>query len=169
MKQAAYEKINANGRVPAIEDPNTGITLWESGAIFEYLVTKYDEKSEISFPPNSPEFYHAIQYLHFQRSGQGPHFGQAVWFRIHHKEQLQIAVERYVNEIRPMRILYLSLIYGGSRGAALTGNEVVPWVAGDAIDLEEDFPNVYAWPNRLKSRPSVITGLGAESEALKKL
>lgn len=49
-----------------------------------------------------------------------------------------------------MRILYLSLIYGGSRGAALTGNELVPWVAGDAIDLEKDFPNVYAWLNRLK-------------------
>lgn len=24
--------------VPAIEDPNTGIVLWESGAIIEYLI-----------------------------------------------------------------------------------------------------------------------------------
>ncbi len=29
LKQPAYENININGRVPAIEDPNTGITLWE--------------------------------------------------------------------------------------------------------------------------------------------
>lgn len=29
MKQEPFVKINPNGRVPAIEDPNTGITLWE--------------------------------------------------------------------------------------------------------------------------------------------
>ncbi|KAK4868235.1 hypothetical protein LT330_007433 [Penicillium expansum] len=79
MKQPAYESINPNGRVPAIEDPNTGITLWESGAIIEYLVEKYDDNKV---------------------SGQGPYFGQAVWFKIHHQEQLQSAVDRYIIEIR---------------------------------------------------------------------
>ena len=49
MKQPAYEKLYPNGRVPAIEDPNTGFTLWESGAIIEYLVDTYDQKREISF------------------------------------------------------------------------------------------------------------------------
>jgi glutathione S-transferase len=49
MKQPAYEKINPNGRVPAIEDPNTGLILWESGAIIEYLVETYDTEREISF------------------------------------------------------------------------------------------------------------------------
>jgi len=31
MKKEAFEKLNPNGRVPAIEDPNTGITLFEVG------------------------------------------------------------------------------------------------------------------------------------------
>jgi glutathione S-transferase len=179
MKQAAYEKINPNGLVPAIEDPNTGITLWESGAIIEYLVTKYDEKREISFPPNSLESYHAIQWLHFQASGQGPYFGQAVWFKIHHKEQLQTAVERYINEIRRVSGVLNGVL--ADRKYLVSGKcsyadivfvpwfEVVPWVAGDAINLEKDFPNVHAWLNTLKSRPSVITGLGAKCEAPKKL
>lgn len=100
MKQPAYEKINPNGRVPAIEDPNTGITLWESGAIIEYLVEKYDKNRVISFQADTPESYHAKQWLHFQASGQGPYFGQAGWFKIHHREQLQSAVDRYINEIR---------------------------------------------------------------------
>lgn len=29
MKEAPYEAINPNGRVPAITDPNTSITMWE--------------------------------------------------------------------------------------------------------------------------------------------
>ena len=42
LKKPPYEtEINVNGRVPAIQDPNTGIILWESAAIIEYLVDKY--------------------------------------------------------------------------------------------------------------------------------
>ena len=29
IKQEPYISVNPNGRVPAIEDPNTGLTLWE--------------------------------------------------------------------------------------------------------------------------------------------
>jgi len=28
-KEESFTKINPNGRLPAIKDPNTGITLWE--------------------------------------------------------------------------------------------------------------------------------------------
>lgn len=38
VKGEPFTKLNPNGRVPAIEDPNTGIVLWESGAIIEYLI-----------------------------------------------------------------------------------------------------------------------------------
>ena len=100
MKKEAYESINPNGRVPAIEDPNTGITLWESGAITEYLVETYDKQHNISFTPGSKEYYEAKQWLYYQVSGQGPYFGQAVWFTLYHSEKLPSAVDRYVNEIR---------------------------------------------------------------------
>ena len=30
IKQEPFISVNVNGRVPAIEDPNTGITLWEA-------------------------------------------------------------------------------------------------------------------------------------------
>ena len=38
LKQEPFISVNPNGRTPAIEDPNTGITLWESGAIVDYLI-----------------------------------------------------------------------------------------------------------------------------------
>lgn len=94
LKQEPFVKINPNGRVPAIEDPNTGITLWESGAIIEYLIETYDKDHKIS-SASSPEKFLEKQFLHFQVSGQGPYYGQWAWFKIFHKEQVPSALERY--------------------------------------------------------------------------
>lgn len=66
VKTPEYVAINPNGRVPAIQDPNTGLTIWESGAILEYLVDKYDVEKRISFEAGSKEFYEAKQWLFFQ-------------------------------------------------------------------------------------------------------
>lgn len=65
--------------VPAIQDPNTGMQLWESGAILEYLVDTYDKEGKLSYK-DGPEKYFAKQWLFFQASGQGPYFGQAAWY-----------------------------------------------------------------------------------------
>jgi len=62
--------------MPAIHDPNRDLTLWESGAIIEYLIEVYDKKQKLSFPAGSNEAYLAKQWLYFQVSGQGPYFGQ---------------------------------------------------------------------------------------------
>jgi len=99
LKKPPFEKLNPNGRVPAIEDPNTGITLWESGAIVEYLVETYDTKHSLTYA-SSPEKYFVKQWLHFQMSGQGPYFGQAAWFEKFHPEKIESAKERYKNEIK---------------------------------------------------------------------
>jgi len=82
MKKEPYESINPNGRVPAIQDPNTGIKLWESGAIIEYLIETYDKEHKISFDFGTKESYEAKQWLFYQVSGQGPYFGQAVVCKI---------------------------------------------------------------------------------------
>lgn len=69
IKQEPYTKINPNGRVPAITDPSTGITLWESGAIIEYLIDQYDKEDTLTYR-KAPEKYYLQQYLHFQMSGE---------------------------------------------------------------------------------------------------
>ena len=99
LKKEPYEKINVNGRVPAIEDPNTGITLWESGAIIEYLVETYDKNNTLTYT-SSPEKYFVKQWLHFQMSGQGPYFGQAAWFEKFHPERIASATNRYKDQIK---------------------------------------------------------------------
>jgi glutathione S-transferase len=66
VKGPEFTAINPNGRMPAIYDPNTDLTLWESGAIIEYLIEKYDTKHTLSFEPNSNEAWLAKQWLYFQ-------------------------------------------------------------------------------------------------------
>jgi glutathione S-transferase len=97
-KSEEFTKLNPNGRVPAIHDPNTGLTLWESGAIVEYLVETYDKENKLTYT-SFPEKYQLKQYLHFQMSGQGPYYGQLVWFSMRHHEKIESAVTRYEEQV----------------------------------------------------------------------
>ncbi|RYP63031.1 hypothetical protein DL770_009475 [Monosporascus sp. CRB-9-2] len=101
VKREPYMSLNPNGRVPTIEDPNTGIVLWESGAIIEYLIETYDTTSTLSYPESSfRETHHCRTWAYFQCSGQGPYFGQMGWFGHHHPEKIPSVLERYSNEIK---------------------------------------------------------------------
>ena len=170
LKKPAYEKININGRAPAIQDPNTGLTLWESGAIIEYLIETYDRNHDISFAPGTSDYYHAKQWLYFQVSGQGPYFGQAVWFKVFHPEKIQSAQDRYVNEIRRVSgVLNRAL----DRKTFLVGEKysyadvvflswyeaVIARVISDVFDISVEFPNLQAWLNRIRARPAIAKTL----------
>ncbi|KAJ5622998.1 glutathione S-transferase [Penicillium lividum] len=175
LKKGPYESVNPNGRVPALEDPNTGITIWESGSILEYLVDTYDKQHTISFTAGSKEYYESKQWLHYQVSGQGPYFGQAVWFTVYHPEKVLSAVERYVNEIRRVSgVLNRSLqdkeyLVGGKYSYVDTA--FVPWFEVAALfwsnemDLEKSFPNVHSWLNRIKARPAIAKAIDDKTKA----
>ncbi|OOF97624.1 hypothetical protein ASPCADRAFT_505920 [Aspergillus carbonarius ITEM 5010] len=165
VKKPAYEAINPNGRLPAIEDPNTGLTLWESGAIIEYLIETYDPTHKLSFPAGSHEAHQARQWLYFQVSGQGPYYGQAVWFARYHPERVPRAVERYVNEIRRV-----STVLDGWLATRdwLVGDKMsyadlafVPWQNGARAMLAQEgfdqsqYPHLTRWLERMNQRPTV--------------
>ncbi|KAI1608789.1 glutathione S-transferase [Exophiala viscosa] len=99
VKSPDYVALNPNGRLPTIQDPNLDITIWESGAIVEYLIERYDTEHKLSFAPGTVDSYHARQWLFFQVSGQGPYFGQASWFKKFHHEKLPSAIDRYLREV----------------------------------------------------------------------
>ncbi|KAH8692497.1 glutathione S-transferase II [Phaeosphaeriaceae sp. PMI808] len=99
IKVKPFIDLNPNGRVPAIEDPNTGLILWETGAIILYLVEQYDIAKKLTYNTIQENSY-IQQWLMFQVSGQGPYYGQASWFNVLHSEKLPSAINRYVEEAK---------------------------------------------------------------------
>lgn len=175
VKKPEYLAINPNGRVPAIYDPNTDLTLWESGAILEYLIERYDTAHKLSFAPGTPEAYHTKQWLFFQVSGQGPYYGQAAWFKKFHPEQVPSAIERYSKEmLRVTGVLETVLKqqkekYSDGDGPWLVGNKLtyadlafIPWQQGMGKLLgpeefnQDDSPSVKEWLGNMTARETVM-------------
>ncbi|KAF6843410.1 URE2 protein [Colletotrichum musicola] len=168
VKQEPYTSINPNGRLPAITDPNTGITIWESGAIIEYLIDRYDTGDKISYD-SFPEKYHLKQWLHFQMSGQGPYFGQLGWFLRFHPEDVPSAKKRYAEQtVRVFSVLDRTLkgreyLVGDKATYAdiafMTWDYVARILLGDAwndkYDVDAKYPDYAAWAKRVGSRPVV--------------
>jgi glutathione S-transferase len=174
VKGAEYVAINPNGRFPALQDPNTGLTLWESGAIVEYLVETYDKDHKFSFPAGSAEAYHAKQWLYFQTTGQGPYYGQFAWFTRFHPEKLPSALERYAKEMNRVTGVLESWLsqqkaeYPDTDGPWLVGNKLsyadlsfVPWQRmASMFSTKEQFdrdqyPLVKEWQDKMLDRASV--------------
>ncbi|UZP34442.1 hypothetical protein NXS19_002258 [Fusarium pseudograminearum] len=168
-KEDWFVAINPNGRVPAIKDPNSDIVLWESGAIMEYLVETYDVNQRLCGTSTSSK-WEIKQYLHFQVSGQGPYYGQAMWF---HKcpQDIPLAKERYVNEIARV-ISVLDKVLAGRKylvDGKLTYADLafVPWnrvvsqhpffktSLWEKHTILKQYPSFSAWQERLNDLPSV--------------
>ena len=47
VKSAAFATLSENGRVPVLEDANTGVVAWESGAVMNYLRRVYDAEGRV--------------------------------------------------------------------------------------------------------------------------
>src|SRR5438270_2643775 len=94
----AYLKINPNGKIPSIVDPEgpdgKPIAMMESGAILIYLAGKTGK----FLPRAARGKYVALQWLMFQMGGVGPMFGQAHHFMRAKKDEIPYGSERYGKE-----------------------------------------------------------------------
>ncbi|KAI1503187.1 URE2 protein [Biscogniauxia marginata] len=175
VKKEPFILVNPNGRLPAIEDPNTGVTLWESGAIVEYLVDTYDKEKKLTFD-SVPEKYQLKQFLHFQVSGQGPYFGQLVWFWRNHRDE--VAVSRYEQEVLRVHSVLDKILEGKEYlvGNKLTYADIafIPWdlymqegfTESSISEKSKAYPNFLAWYRRIKADPSVAKSLGLREKAI---
>ncbi|EMD31037.1 hypothetical protein CERSUDRAFT_163548 [Gelatoporia subvermispora B] len=168
QKKPEFTQYNPNGRIPAVIDHhNDDFVVWESAAILTYLVETYDPEHKISVSDPKEKIIQ-LQWLSFQISGQGPYYGQAIWFQKWHHEQFPSAVERYQKEtLRVLGVLESVL----SKQEWLVGGKMtiadiafVPWNTCAApqilkdyngFDFVKDFPSVFAWHEKIMSRPAI--------------
>ncbi|HEV8109019.1 MAG TPA: glutathione S-transferase N-terminal domain-containing protein [Burkholderiales bacterium] len=158
-----YLKINPNGKIPSIVDPDgpggKPISMMESGAILIYLA----DKTGRFFPQKTK--YQVLQWLMFQMGSVGPMFGQAHHFMRAKKDEIPYGTERYGNEAKR---LYGVMERRLGANEYLSGGEYTiadiatyPWVARHEwhrVDLA-GFPSVKRWYDAIGQRAAVVKGM----------
>jgi GST-like protein len=157
-----FLQISPNNRIPAIvdlapADGGTPYSLFESGAILQYLA----EKTGRFLPKGQRERHVAMQWLFWQVGGLGPMAGQSYHFLNAAPEQVPYAIERYQKETaRLYGVLNRHLDDGRD---FICGDEYsiadmacYPWIAahqkqGQKLD---DFPALARWAERVAARPA---------------
>ena len=155
-----FLKVSPNNRIPAIVDRDTGMSLFESGAILIYLA----DKTGRLLAKNGEARWRAHEWLMWQMGGMGPIFGQAHHFLKYNKGKAPYAEERFAAEVKR---LY------GVLDKQLAGHELVagkyysiadvaiwPWVSRYEWHIGElkDYPNVVRWYRAVAARPAVQRG-----------
>ncbi len=164
-----YRRLSPAGRVPALQD--RGLTIFETGAITEYLVATYPECG-LGRALGDPEHWEWVQWLHFAET-IGQHLATLTQHHVVMREpwMRSLSVMKY-ETMRLKRVL-------GVVESALEGRDFLLASGFSAIDTNigysiygaghfvrlEEFPNVAGYGRRLLARPSFQKALppkGAE-------
>jgi GST-like protein len=158
--QPDFLKIAPNNRMPAIVDhePADGgaaLSLFESGAILLYLAKKTGK----FIPADLRGEAEVLQWLFWQMGGLGPMAGQNHHFRNYAPENLQYAIDRYVNEtdrlygVLDRRLANRAFVAGDDYTIADMAS--YPWVLPEPQGQNiEDFPNLKRWKEAIADRPA---------------
>lgn len=160
-----FLKIAPNNRMPAIIDhaPADGgapISIFESGAILEYLA----EKTGKFLPAATREKYAVLQWLFWQMGGLGPMAGQNHHFNNYAPEKLPYAIDRYVKETNRLygvldRQLATTRDSGGFIAGAFSIADMAsyPWIVPWKLQDQnlDDFPDLRRWFDAIRERPAV--------------
>jgi len=153
--------ISPNNRIPAIVDhePVDGkgpLSLFESGAILEYLA----EKTGKFLPRDVRGRAEVMQWLFWQMGGLGPMLGQNHHFRGYAGEKITYAIERYTKETERLygvldeRLADREFVAGEYSIADMA---CYPWIVlheRQGQDLK-DFPNLERWFETIQKRDAV--------------
>ena len=152
--------ISPNNRIPAIVDSDTGISVFEGGAILVYLAEKVGK----FLPTDTTQRFDVLQWLFWQAGGLGPMAGQLSHFVNYVQTDVPYAHKRYANEydrllaVMDVRLRNRDFLAGDYSIADIAS---FPWVLpyrrlGNDLD---NFPNLRRWFDILKERPAVQRGV----------
>lgn len=163
--------VNPSAKVPVIVDSEgpggRPYTVFESGAILLYLA----EKTGRLLPSERVAKYDAIQWLMVQLTGIGPMFGQYVHFMRFAPAGNDYALSRYRTQARTLCELLEARLaktpYLGGAEYTIADIATFPWarVVGALLGgTKADYPNLFAWVEKIDARPAVARALAAADE-----
>ena len=154
-----FLKISPNNRIPAIVDQDSGLTLFESGAILLYLA----EKTGKLWPQKGPAKWRTVEWVMWQMAGLGPMLGQVHHFVKYNAGKAPYAEERFSKEaarlygVLDRRLAENEYVVGEYSVADIA---MWPWVSRfewQGVDLGK-YPNVKRWYGAIAARPAVQKG-----------
>lgn len=156
-----FLRIAPNNRMPAIVDDAPGddgpaISVFESGAILQYLA----EKTGLFLPSDKRGRIETLQWLFWQMGGLGPMAGQNHHFSQYAPERIPYAMQRYINETNRLygvldrRLADRAFVAGADYSIADMAS--YPWIVPyerQGQDLAQ-FPNLRRWFDDIAARPA---------------
>jgi GST-like protein len=160
-----FVAICPNSKIPAIVDRDTGISVFESGAILIYL----GEKTGKLLPKSGAARAATIEWLMWQMANVGPMFGQVNHFANAAPERIPYAIDRYATEsARLLKVLDDRL----AKAAFVAGDYSIadvalyPWISaafqllkGVKPEVVGDGTHVERWLAAIAARPAVARGM----------
>ncbi|MBY6311119.1 glutathione binding-like protein [Alcaligenes faecalis] len=155
-----FLRIAPNNRIPAIVDqaPQDGgepISLFESGAILQYLAEKTGQFLSADLRVRTE----TLQWLYWQMGGLGPMAGQNHHFNVYAPVKIEYAIDRYVREtgrlygVLNKHLKQRDFIAGDYSIADMAS---YPWIVSHQRQSQnlDDFPHLKRWFQRIGERPA---------------
>jgi GSH-dependent disulfide-bond oxidoreductase len=165
--QPEFLAISPNNKIPAIVDSDTGLSIFESGAILMYLGDKTGQ-----FYATAPEKRIRIhEWLMWQMSAVGPFLGRAHYFLKYNPGRAPFAEEWFHAEAKRLYKVLDTLLAAREFMCgeySIVDMATFPWIARfewQRIDLN-DYPNVRRWYVEIASRAAVIKGFAVPDAGL---
>lgn len=168
----AFLAFSPNNRMPAIIDhaPADGgeaITVFESGAILQYLA----EKSGQFWPKDARARNTVNEWLFWQVGGLGPMAGQNHHFGVYAPEKIDYAINRYVNETNRLYGVLNKRLDGrdfiAGSDYSIADMACYPWIVPHERQQQDlnQFPHLKRWFEAIAKRPATLRAY-AKGEAV---
>jgi GST-like protein len=165
---AEFLKLNPNAKVPVIVDgegPAGSYTVFESGAILQYLA----DKSGKFLAKDGRARYDALQWMMVQMTTIGPMWGQYVHFMRFAPKGNEYSLDRYRTQVRKtLDVLEKRLgeaRYLGGSEYSIADIATFPWARNTGAllgkEVEAAYPKTMAWVAGIAARPAVVKALAA--------
>ncbi len=157
--------VSPNNKIPAITDRDTGLHLMESGAIMIYLAEKAGK-----FLPTDPQGRAKVmEWLMWQMGGFGPMLGQAHHFLQFNPGTSDYAEARFGGEAKRLyKVLDTQLGKHDYVAGDYSIADMAIWPWASRYQWQKvtmtDYPNVFAWYQKLLDRPAVQRGYQIPSD-----